>query len=850
MKKQRTVKIISLTMGLALAVSASATLLTACGSKSFDNEKTPLTLSSESLDTVFNPFFYTAGADGEIVGMTQIGLLTSDKNGQIVSGEDEFCAALAHSVVTTGTKNDITSEAGDAAYANYYTDYYIALKDDVYFSDGERLTMRDVLFNMYMYLDPTYTGSATMYSVAIKGLKAYRTQSLDADDQDGFDAMFDVPAQARISTILEWANDETSTWDDLKYYLVESGDGVESAQDDVKKAHELFRQELETDWNTAQNADLKEYEKYKKADGSNYFTANWQIFLFNYGLITATANRMPNGNGGYTTTYTMSENYDTNMSTEKDELVNYVWLSMLGDYEAATDEYKSNLADIILYYATANNLYQYLVSDEISKKFQGELAVKSISGITTTTGTSIPSADGGTIDLGKECEILKIRINGVDPKAIQNFSFTVAPAHYYVGGYKNGALLNAYDGEEHFCVEFANTEFMDHIRYIQVPRGAGPYRATTAKGSNDTDTIAKGSFFSNNIVYFERNEHFVMGAPKIKYLRYKVTPTSQLYDIIKTGDILYGSPTATKEMKDNLDGVDSKKLDYTLTQNLGYGYIGVSAKYIPNLAIRRAIMYAMDTSLCVQYYGSNDLAEIIYRPMSKTLTDYYPNDATSYYPYDSTGNTSLLLAQEAGYDIRDNSGYLKNSNMETLKYTFTIAGDSSDHPAMTCLENAANILNNIGFDIEVKTDSTALSKLSSGQLQVWAAAWSSSSDPDMYQVYHKDSSATSILAWGFPSIETDTVNDRSEELDLLEDLAGKIEAGRETIIKEERYQAYSSTGGALDIVMELAVELPTYQRRALYVYRQDLFDEATLELFEESTAFQSPLSKIWLVSFA
>ena len=55
---------------------------------------------------------------------------------------------------------------------------------------------------------------------------------------------------------------------------------------------------------------------------------------------------------------------------------------------------------------------------------------------------------------------------------------------------------------------------------------------------------------------------------------------------------------------------------------------------------------------------------------------------------------------------------------------------------------------------------------------------------------------------------------------------------------------------ALDLVMELAVEFPLYQRRALYVYQNGLFDDATLELFSESTAFQSPLSKIWLLSFA
>ena len=66
-------------------------VLVACCNKSdkkISNETTPLVLSSEALDGVFNPFFYTAGADGEIVGVTQISMLSSDSNGMIAVGED------------------------------------------------------------------------------------------------------------------------------------------------------------------------------------------------------------------------------------------------------------------------------------------------------------------------------------------------------------------------------------------------------------------------------------------------------------------------------------------------------------------------------------------------------------------------------------------------------------------------------------------------------------------------------------------------------------------------------------------------------------------------------------------
>ena len=482
--------------------------------------------------------------------------------------------------------------------------------------------------------------------------------------------------------------------------------------------------------------------------------------------------------------------------------------------------------------------------------------VRTIKGITVEHMSTLP---GKTTPLDKEREVLHIRINGEDPKAIQNFGFTVAPLHYYSS---TASKFSLEKDKEYFGVEFGDSDFMDSIRVIQVPLGAGPYRASTANGNAPADLNAlknsKNDFFSDNIVYLESNENFMLGAPKIKKLCYKVINTSLLYESVKTGEINFASPSATNEMIENLSGKDRDELDYTSTDNLGYGYIGINASYVQDLNIRKAIMSAMNTSLCIGYYGSDDLATAIYRPMSTVLEDYYPKNATAYYPYDGTGAKSLGYAHAAGYEIDSSDGFLKR-NGDRLKFTFTIAGDSEDHPAYGCMNNAAEVLNSVGFDITVTRDSTALSKLAAGRLEVWAAAWSSSSDPDMYQVYHKDSSATSILAWGFPWIESADINTNDTIMDqqaLLEDLAARIEEGRQTTVVSERYKAYSGTpddGGkcALDLVMELAVELPTYQRKAIYVYQKDLFDEESLNKYfgSNATAFQSPLARIWEIGF-
>ena len=86
-------------------------------------------------------------------------------------------------------------------------------------------------------------------------------------------------------------------------------------------------------------------------------------------------------------------------------------------------------------------------------------------------------------------------------------------------------------------------------------------------------------------------------------------------------------------------------------------------------------------------------------------------------------------------------------------YRMTIAGGSTDHPAYAMFLKAAEILNSAGMEVKVVTSQTALSDLSSGKLAIWAAAWSSTIDPDMYQIYHMDSQASSTSNWGYKQIK-------------------------------------------------------------------------------------------------
>ena len=115
-------------------------------------------------------------------------------------------------------------------------------------------------------------------------------------------------------------------------------------------------------------------------------------------------------------------------------------------------------------------------------------------------------------------------------------------------------------------------------------------------------------------------------------------------------------------------------------------------------------------------------------------------------------------------------------------------------------------------------------------------------DPDLYQVYHQDSTATSTLAWGYNYLKT---NGTSEELDILEELSEIIDEARETNDKEERKELYEE---AMGYILDLAIELPVYQRSVLYAYNANVINSDTLP--KEVNPYSSPLDRIWEVEFA
>lgn len=890
--------LVALTVICTLSIS-----LTACNHP-LDSENRPFSMSISTPDGVFNPFFSTSDYDSSIISMTQIGMINTNENGQIVVGENEPTVAKDYTI----TENDDNTST-----------YEFLIKNGIKFSNGSALTIKDVLFNLYVYLDPVYTGAATIYSTDIVGLQQYRQQDLDAGSSSGtaaFEARFIADANKRIDLDIDYVKTRGTGINPGDRPTMPSNFDEERGILDFAYIGKTFYEELVSDWNAINVEDYKDWK----------FTEKWQVFFLNDGGDNSLLAREYEG-GPYIKdekgNYQLDKEYAdrvyyasqigpelvrkglatesngkfnvTGKKEDVDEAIkNYCIqavfeakftqhfpmsvikntnskLTLSKEEKAAVEDALDSVPvtefeTVAKYWGTAATILEKFKADAKTDYFkQSDKLVPTISGITTRTESK--EFNGKTLD--EKYDVLRITINGIDPKAIYNFGFTVAPMYYYSStDWRGKNYIAAFDAEKgEFGLEFGNSDFMNEVinspDKIKLPMGAGAYMASGVNGGVGT----KDTFFNNNMVYYARNEFFYTTGKqienaKIKYVRYKVVESDQIVNALSNGDIDFGDPSAKKS---NQDLLDNKGLETVAINTNGYGYVGINPRFVPEVNVRRAIIKAFDAPSIIDDYYNGNFGSVLLRPMSleswaypKAATTYVSRSSRGigtpgvYYDYDNSDTDIVDLLEDAGYEQNPNTGkYSKNIpgfGVDKLDYKFTIAGGSTDHPAYKMFLAAAEKLNRIGFDVKVVTSQQALSDLSAGKLAVWAAAWSSTIDPDMFQVYHMDSQASSVKNWGYSQILGQTnAAAWGDEYDLVVELSEIIDAARAINDNKPDGARARLYHEALDVIMELAVEFPIYQRKDLFAYQSNLLDPSTLPT--KVTPFSGLLARIWEIDY-
>ncbi|MBR5537541.1 MAG: ABC transporter substrate-binding protein [Clostridia bacterium] len=425
---------------------------------------------------------------------------------------------------------------------------------------------------------------------------------------------------------------------------------------------------------------------------------------------------------------------------------------------------------------------------------------------------------------------LRVVMTTVDATSIYQLSLSVAPMHYY--------------GEES-KYDYANNMFgfekgdLSHVRSVTtVPMGAGPYQFIK---------------FENGVVNFERNENYYQGCPKIKYVNFMETQEADKLNGVVTGTIDVTDPSFTTDIvkaiqQANGGELNGSKITVNTVDNLGYGYIGIAADNVrvgeesgseasKNLRKAFATLFSVYRDVAVDsYYGER--ASVINYPISNTSwaapqstddgyevafsTDVngdpiYTSDMTAEDKYAAALQAALGYFEAAGYTVAD--GKLTAApEGASLEYELQIPGDGAgDHPVFMTVTLASDALQTIGMNLivtDLSNSSDLWTALDAVQCDMWAAAWGATVDPDMFQIYH---SSNMVGLPGATGSNHYRIADAELDQLIMEARASTDQSFRKPMYKE-----------CLDIILDWAVEIPTYQRQNAIIFSTERVNMETI----------------------
>lgn len=353
--------------------------------------------------------------------------------------------------------------------------------------------------------------------------------------------------------------------------------------------------------------------------------------------------------------------------------------------------------------------------------------------------------------------------------------------------------------------------------------------------------------YSDGVIYLDANPSYYQGEPAAKHVNMKETQEADKITGVQAGTIDISDPSYSLEAANQIatinggnSDLDGSVITTRLMDYRGYGYIALSANNVKvgndpaseeSKNLRKAIMTVIaayrDEGIN-SYYG--DTASVINYPISNTswaapsVTDdgykiaYSTDvDGNEIYTSDMSGDTKYAAALQAALGYFEAAGYTVENGQLTaapagakMEYTVNIgASGNGDHPSFQVLTNAAAALKTIGFTLTVNDLANAsdlYSSYQSGVAEGWVAAWQSTNDPDMYQLYDSKGSTNYY-----------EINDA--ELDEL------IETARQTTDQDDRKAMYKE---AMEIILDWGVELPVYQRSESAIFSSERIDTATI----------------------
>ena len=696
-----------------------------------------LVYATSTFGQKFSPFFYTTAYDEEVVSNFTGGLLAADRGGAIIhhgiEGETVEYNGTDYTYYGMGDVDVVQNDDGSV-------DYNLTMRDDIVFSDGTPATIDDVIFGIYVMADPSYDGSSTVYALPIEGM---------ADYYNSQQYLYKLLAEAGRD------NTDFTLWDEATQTAFWAS---------VDAAGEKFAQEIIDSVVSSYNTD--EY--------------------------TATIEATPDE---ITADPALQVKFGMNMWGYGD-----AWTegATAADYWAAIEAAYGNIIEASDAETAGSSLFDLMDDFADYDKL-------------VATGDDVPSIKG-IIRTGDYS--LTVHMTEYDATAIYNMSFIIAPLHHYgdVSKYDYDNNKFGFDKGDLSGVKAKTTE----------PLGCGPY-------------IFKS--YENGVVTMEANPTYFLGEPKTKTILFKEGEDADYVPGIVTGTYDLAVPSISEETLNAITDANSNgeltgdTLTTILVDYRGYGYLGINADLVniggdPGSEESKALRKGFMTVLAVyrdtvinSYYG--DRAAVIQYPISNTSwaapqpadegyraaysvdadgNDIFDSSMNDEQKYDAALKAAVTFFEKAGYTF-DADGQVASAPAGAPEsYEILIPGNGKqDHPTYGIATAASKALETIGIKLTVNDVGSSVwnNALEGNTAQMWVAAWQSTADPDMYQVYHSSNAHGKGTNSNHYQVD-------DPALDAL------IIDGRTSADTEYRKSVYKQ---AMEIIMDWGVELPVYQRK-------------------------------------
>ena len=696
-----------------------------------------LVYATSTFGQKFSPFFYTTAYDEEVVSNFTGGLLAADRGGAIIhhgiEGETVEYNGTDYTYYGMGDVDVVQNDDGSV-------DYNLTMRDDIVFSDGTPATIDDVIFGIYVMADPSYDGSSTVYALPIEGM---------ADYYNSQQYLYKLLAEAGRD------NTDFSLWDEATqtaFWASIDAAGAKLAQEIVDTVVGSYNTDEYTGVIEATPDEIAADPALQVKFGMN---------MWGYG-------------DAWTEGATVAD----------------FWAAIEANFDsvveaAETESAGSSIWDLMDDFAD----YDKLVA----------------------TGDDVPNIKG-IIRTGDYS--LTVHMTEYDATAIYNMSFIIAPLHHYgdVSKYDYDNNKFGFDKGDLSGVKAKTTE----------PLGCGPY-------------IFKS--YENGVVTMEANPTYFLGEPKTKTILFKEGEDADYVPGIVTGTYDLAVPSISEETLNAITDANSNgeltgdTLTTILVDYRGYGYLGINADLVnidgnPGSEESKALRKGFMTVLAVyrdtvinSYYG--DRAAVIQYPISNTSwaapqpadegyraaysvdadgNDIFDSSMNDEQKYDAALKAAVTFFEKAGYTFDADGKVASAPAGAPESYEILIPGNGKqDHPTYGIATAASKALETIGIKLTVNDVGSSVwnNALEGNTAQMWVAAWQSTADPDMYQVYHSSNAHGKGTNSNHYQVD-------DPALDAL------IIDGRTSADTEYRKSVYKQ---AMEIIMDWGVELPVYQRK-------------------------------------